>query len=80
MWDGVCVPKQQMLETCTHPHGGQPGLVLVCDTPQPPPPPRVLKEIVVSGPWHQWRRIFFVHASLSSNHPCFERHISKMGR
>ena len=30
------------------------------------------------GAWHQQRSIFFVHASLSSNHPCFERQISKI--
>ena len=35
---------------------------------------------MVSGPWHQRRRSFFVHASLSSNHPCFECQISKTRR
>ena len=35
---------------------------------------------MVSGPWRQWRPSFFVHASLSSNHPCFERQMSKTRR
>ena len=32
------------------------------------------------APWRQRRRIFFVHGSLQSNHPRFERHISKTRR
>ena len=42
--------------------GGRPGPVVVCDTPQPPPPPRVLRDSGL-GAWHQRRPPFFSHGT-----------------
>ena len=58
--------------------GGRPGLVLVCDPPQPPhPPPRVLRDSGLGAwrplffAWRQQRPPFLVYASFSANHQCF---------
>ena len=55
---------------------GSPARSLYATPPSPPLPPRVLTDSGV-GPWRHGAEVFYVHASLSSNRPCFERQISK---
>ena len=59
-----------------NPRGGRLGPVLVCDPRQTPPPPRVLRDSGLGG-MAPTAPNFFVHASLSSNHPCFERRLAR---
>ena len=59
--------------------GGAAGPSPCMQSPPASPPPGVV-EVVGLGVSLQWRSIFFMHASLSSNDPCFERQICKTGR
>ena len=76
-------PYSRNFNSCTtkvcpnHGGGGRPGPCM--QHPPAPRPPWVLRDsgVAVMAPTAPK---FFVHASLSSNHPCFERQISKTRR
>ena len=74
---GETGPGSVPMEIPTH---DGPSVRAPCDTPQPPPPPRVLRDSGLGAwrqrrplffAWCQWHPPFLVYASFSSNHQCF---------